>query len=163
MPQSGKRKRGTWSTALAALLWAGLVRVAVLQHVTWSVNSLCRVFGSRPFATRRHDRATNLWRLALLSFGESWHNMHHSDPACARHGVDPGQVDISAAVIRAFERLGWATKVRWPTPARLDSRRRGPGRDQQQPALVPGGPWTAPPAAPASRLSSLPASSDRIR
>ena len=82
---------GTWRTALAALLWAGLVRVTVLQHVTWSVNSLCHVFGSRPFATRRHDRATNLWPLALLSFGESWHNMHHSDPACARHGVDPAR------------------------------------------------------------------------
>jgi fatty-acid desaturase len=66
------------------------------------------VFGSRPIATRRHDRATNLWPLALLSFGESWHNMHHSDPACARHGVDPGQVDISAAVIRVFESLGWS-------------------------------------------------------
>jgi hypothetical protein len=48
---------------------------------TWSVNSLCHVFGTRPFATRRHDRATNLWPLALISFGESWHNMHHSDPA----------------------------------------------------------------------------------
>jgi fatty-acid desaturase len=81
------------------------------------------VFGACPFATRRHDRATNLWPLALVSFGESWHNMHHSDPACARHGADPGQVDMSAAVIRVFERLGWATMVRWPTPARLDSRR----------------------------------------
>jgi hypothetical protein len=114
---------GTWHAALAALLWAGLVRVAVLQHVTWSVNSLCHVLGTRPFATRRYDRATNLWPLALVSFGESWHNMHHSDPACARHGADPGQVDISAAVIRVFERLGWATKVRWPTPAHLDSHR----------------------------------------
>ena len=151
---------GTWRAGLAALLWAGLVRVAVLQHVTWSVNSLCHVFGSRPFATHRYDRATNLWPLALLSLGESWHNMHHSDPACARHGADPGQVDISAAVIRAFERLGWATKVRWPTPAHLDSRR-GPG--QQQSALQPGEPWTAPPAAPANRLSTLPASSYRIR
>jgi stearoyl-CoA desaturase (Delta-9 desaturase) len=119
---------GTWHAALAALLWAGLVRVAVLQHVTWSVNSLCHVLGTRPFATRRHDRATNLWPLALVSFGESWHNMHHSDPACARHGADPGQVDISAAVIRVFERLGWATKVRWPTPAHLDSRRLGSDR-----------------------------------
>jgi stearoyl-CoA desaturase (delta-9 desaturase) len=114
---------GTWRNALGALVWAGLVRIAVLQHVTWSVNSLCHVFGARPFATRRYDRATNLWPLALVSFGESWHNMHHSDPACARHGANPGQVDISAAVIRVFERLGWATKVRWPTPARLDSRR----------------------------------------
>jgi stearoyl-CoA desaturase (delta-9 desaturase) len=123
---------GTWRTALTALLRAGLVRVAVLQHVTWSVNSLCHVLGSRPFATRRYDRATNLWPLALLSFGESWHNMHHSDPACARHGVDPGQVDISAALIRIFEGLGWATKVRWPTPARLDRRRRDGIRSEKR-------------------------------
>ena len=115
---------GSWRTALLALLWAGLVRVTVLQHVTWSVNSLCHVFGSRPFATRRHDRATNLWPLALVSFGESWHNMHHSDPACARHGAEPGQIDISAAVIRLFERLGWATGVHWPVAARLAARRR---------------------------------------
>jgi stearoyl-CoA desaturase (delta-9 desaturase) len=116
---------GTWRTALFGLLWAGLVRVTVLQHVTWSVNSLCHVFGSRPFATRRYDRATNLWPLALVSFGESWHNMHHSDPACARHGAEPGQIDISAAVIRVFERLGWATGVHWPVSARLAARRQG--------------------------------------
>jgi hypothetical protein len=110
----------------------GLVRVTVLQHVTWSVNSLCHVIGARPFTTRRCDRATNLWPLALLSLGESWHNMHHSDPACARHGADPGQVDVSAAVIRVFERLGWATGVHWPVPARMDSRR----RDQGQPSIA---------------------------
>jgi len=115
---------GSWRTALLGLLWAGLVRVTVLQHVTWSVNSLCHVFGNRPFATRRHDRATNLWPLALVSFGESWHNMHHSDPACARHGAEPGQIDISASVIRVFERLGWATGVHWPDPDRLAARRR---------------------------------------
>jgi stearoyl-CoA desaturase (delta-9 desaturase) len=119
---------GGWPAALSALLWGGLVRVTVLQHVTWSVNSLCHVIGTRPFTTRRHDRATNLWPLALLSLGESWHNMHHSDPACARHGADPGQVDISAAVIRVFERLGWATSVRWPARDRLDARRRARGR-----------------------------------
>src|SRR5580692_4858358 len=115
---------GTWQAGLAALLWAGLVRVALLQHVTWSVNSLCHVFGTRPFTTRLHDRATNLWPLALVSFGESWHNMHHSDPACARHGAERGQVDISASVIRVFERLGWATGVHWPVPERLAARRR---------------------------------------
>jgi stearoyl-CoA desaturase (Delta-9 desaturase) len=125
---------GSWHAGLGTLLWAGLVRVAVLQHVTWSVNSLCHVIGTRPFTTRRHDRATNLWPLALLSLGESWHNMHHSDPACARHGADPGQVDISAAVIRVFERLGWATAVHWPVPTRLESRRRGQGRAQSRPA-----------------------------
>jgi hypothetical protein len=79
-----------WRAALGALLWPGLVRVTVLQHVTWSVNSLCHVVGARPFTTRRHDRATNLWPLALLSLGESWHNMHHSDLACARYRADPG-------------------------------------------------------------------------
>lgn len=55
-------------------------------HVAWSVNSLCHLVGNRPFSTRRHDRATNLWPLALVSLGESWHKMHHSDPTCARHG-----------------------------------------------------------------------------
>jgi len=115
---------GTWRTGLFGLLRAGLVRVAAPQHVTWRVNPPCRVLGSRPFATRRHDRATNLWPLALVSFGESWHNMHHSDPACGRHGAEPGQVGISAAVIRVFERLGWATEVRWPVHARPAARRR---------------------------------------
>jgi hypothetical protein len=87
--------------------------------------------------------------------------MHHSDPACARHGADRGQVDISAAVIRIFERLGWATKVHWPTPARLDSRRRCPGRGEREPALQPEGRRTG--RAAASRLSPLPAEGDRIR
>lgn len=110
----------------AALVWAGLARVFLLQHVTWSVNSLCHLLGTRPFATRRHDRATNLWPLALLSMGESWHNTHHSDPTCARHGVDRGQIDLSAAVIRLFERLGWATDVRWPDSRRLAQHRLPP-------------------------------------
>jgi stearoyl-CoA desaturase (Delta-9 desaturase) len=125
---------GTLRTALTALLWAGLARVALLQHVTWSVNSLCHVFGTRPYTTRRHDRATNLWPLAVLSFGESWHNMHHSDPVCARHGADPRQIDMSAAVIRIFERLGWASAVHWPDPARLERLRRQPGKDQPRQA-----------------------------
>jgi stearoyl-CoA desaturase (delta-9 desaturase) len=112
--------------AVLALLWAGLVRIFLLQHVTWSVNSLCHLLGNRPFTTRRHDRATNLWPMALLSLGESWHNTHHSDPSCARHGVDRGQVDLSAEVIRVFERAGWATGVRWPEASRLDRRRRQP-------------------------------------
>ncbi|MEV4805950.1 fatty acid desaturase [Nonomuraea sp. NPDC049421] len=117
---------GTLYGGLTAFLWAGLIRVALLQHVTWSVNSLCHVIGSRPFRTRRHDRATNLWPLALLSFGESWHNGHHSDPSCARHGLDRGQVDPSGGLIRLFERLGWASDVRWPDAERIRRRRAVP-------------------------------------
>ena len=110
---------GTWYAAFTALVWAGLVRIGLLQHVTWSVNSLCHVLGTRPFTTRKYDRATNLWPLAVLSFGESWHNSHHADPSGARHGVLPGQLDPSARVIWIFERLRWAHDVRWPRPDRL--------------------------------------------
>ncbi|MGH3437746.1 MAG: acyl-CoA desaturase [Sciscionella sp.] len=109
----------TWSVwgAVSALFWAGLVRIGLLHHVTWSVNSICHMIGSRPFTTR--DRSANVWPLALASFGESWHNLHHADPTCARHGVRRGQIDISARVIWIFEKLGWVHDVRWPTPARL--------------------------------------------
>lgn len=108
---------GTWS----ALFWAGLVRIAVLHHTTWSINSVCHVWGTKPFASR--DRATNVWPLAVLSMGESWHNLHHADPTCARHGVDRGQLDSSARLIAVFEGFGWASDVRWPRADRLDRRR----------------------------------------
>src|SRR6201991_4282214 len=108
----------SWWGALTALFWAGLVRGGVLHHVTWSINSICHMVGDRPFAAR--DRSANVWWLAVLSFGESWHNLHHADPTCARHGVRRGQIDISARVIRIFEKLGWAHSVRWPTPRRLE-------------------------------------------
>ncbi|MET8851609.1 acyl-CoA desaturase [Amycolatopsis sp. NPDC004625] len=113
----------TWSVwgAVTAFFWAGLVRIAFLHHVSWSVNSVCHLIGERPFASR--DRAANFWPLALLSMGESWHNSHHADPTCARHGVLRGQVDISARVIRTFEQLGWATDVRWPRADRLAAKR----------------------------------------
>jgi stearoyl-CoA desaturase (Delta-9 desaturase) len=103
--------------AMSAFFWASLVRVAFQHHISWSVNSICHIFGERPFAAR--DRSTNLWPLAILSMGESWHNLHHADPTSARHGVSRGQVDISARLIWVFEKLGWAYDVRWPTAARL--------------------------------------------
>jgi stearoyl-CoA desaturase (delta-9 desaturase) len=107
----------SWWGALTAFFWAGLVRVAVLHHVTWSTNSICHMIGERPFAAR--DKSANFWPLAILSMGEAWHNLHHADPTCARHGVQRGQIDISARLIWVFERLGWAYDVRWPTPQRL--------------------------------------------
>jgi stearoyl-CoA desaturase (delta-9 desaturase) len=108
---------GAIGGALTALLWAGIARMALLHHVTWSVNSVCHMFGKQP-ATRR-DRSTNLALLSLISFGESWHNFHHAHPASARHGALPRQLDPSAALIRAFERLGFATHVRWPTELQI--------------------------------------------
>ncbi len=107
----------SWHGALTAFFWAGLVRIALLHHVTWSVNSICHMIGERPFAAR--DKSANFWPLAILSFGESWHNLHHADPTCARHGVLRGQIDMSAREIWLFEKLGWATNVRWPSVQRL--------------------------------------------
>lgn len=104
---------GTLFGGLTALIWAGLARVALLQHVTWSVNSLCHVFGTRPYETRAFDRATNFWPLAFVSFGESWHNCHHSAPGCARHGRGRWQFDLAAETIRMCEAFRWVRDVRW--------------------------------------------------
>jgi stearoyl-CoA desaturase (Delta-9 desaturase) len=112
---------GTIAGAVTALVWGGLVRIFLVHHVTWSVNSVCHAFGRRPFQTR--DRSKNFAPLALLSLGESWHNSHHAFPTLARHGVDRGQLDLTAACIRIWERLGWAHDVHWPRPAQLARRR----------------------------------------
>ncbi|MFC6086140.1 acyl-CoA desaturase [Sphaerisporangium aureirubrum] len=115
----------TWSItgALTAFFWASLVRISLLHHVTWSINSVCHVFGNEDFDVR--DKSRNVWWLAIPSFGESWHNLHHSEPTSARHGALKGQLDPSARVIRWFEQAGWATDVRWPTPERLAAKRLG--------------------------------------
>jgi stearoyl-CoA desaturase (Delta-9 desaturase) len=109
----------SWQGALTAFFWAGLVRIGLMHHITWSINSVCHVYGERPFEMRHGDRAANFWPLAIVSFGESWHNLHHADPTCARHGVLRGQVDISARTIWLFEKLGWVSDVRWPRPERI--------------------------------------------
>ncbi|MCK9893163.1 acyl-CoA desaturase [Frankia sp. AgB32] len=112
---------GSFEAALQAFFWAGLVRVALLHHVTWSVNSICHVLGSRPYRSR--DQSTNVWPLALLSMGESWHNLHHAEPTSARHGVRPWQIDTSFYLIKMMEVLRLVRDVRWPDPARLAAKR----------------------------------------
>jgi stearoyl-CoA desaturase (delta-9 desaturase) len=107
----------SWIGFLTGLFWGGIVRIAIVHHVTWSINSICHVFGKRPFKSR--DLSSNVAWLAIPSFGESWHNLHHADPTCARHGVLKGQIDLSANVIRALEMTGLASDVRWPKPERL--------------------------------------------
>jgi stearoyl-CoA desaturase (delta-9 desaturase) len=96
---------------LTGLLWAGGVRIFLLHHVTWSINSICHTVGRRPFVT--NDRSTNVGALCVLSFGESWHNGHHAFPRSARHGILRHQCDSSARLIAVFERLGWAKDVHW--------------------------------------------------
>jgi stearoyl-CoA desaturase (Delta-9 desaturase) len=107
----------SWYGALTALFWGSLVRVAFLHHVTWSINSICHTFGKEEFEVR--DKSRNVNWLAILSFGESWHNLHHSDPTCARHGALRGQIDTAGRLIWFAEKLGWAYDVRWPDETKL--------------------------------------------
>lgn len=102
---------------LTTFLWAGVGRMVLLHHVTWSVNSVCHMVGDRPFRTR--DRSANVALLGPLSMGESFHNFHHAAPASARHGALRHQFDSSALLIGAFERFGWAGAVKWPEPDRV--------------------------------------------
>jgi stearoyl-CoA desaturase (delta-9 desaturase) len=106
----------TLSGALRGYVWGGLVRIFLVHHVTWSVNSICHFFGSRRFEVE--DRSTNVAWLALPSLGESWHHNHHAFPRSARHGLRWWEVDPSALVIRALERVGLAWNVVTITPER---------------------------------------------
>ena len=110
----------SWQGALTAYFWGSLVRVSLLHHVTWSINSICHAVGERPFVSR--DKSGNVWWLAIPSMGESWHNLHHADPTSARHGVLKGQLDSSARIIWALEKAGWVYDVRWPVQERIDSK-----------------------------------------
>lgn len=113
----------SWQGALTAFFWGSLVRICLLHHVTFAINSVCHISGRRPFRTR--DRSQNVWWLALLSFGEAWHNFHHAEPTSARHGVRLLEIDTSAIAIRVMEKLHWVTDVRWPD-ASIIARRRVP-------------------------------------
>lgn len=117
----------SWQGAATAFFWGTLVRVGLLHHVTWSINSICHASGARPFRSR--DMSGNVWWLAALSMGESWHNTHHADPTLARHGAQRGQIDSSARIIALLERAGLVWDVRWPTARRLAARQvEGSGR-----------------------------------
>jgi stearoyl-CoA desaturase (Delta-9 desaturase) len=111
---------GSWTGALTGLLWGGLVRVFLLHHVTWSINSVCHFFGRRRFAT--DDHSTNVWWLALPSMGEAWHHNHHAFPRSAVHGLRRVELDPSGWVIAALERLGLAWDVVRIAPERQRSR-----------------------------------------
>jgi stearoyl-CoA desaturase (delta-9 desaturase) len=107
---------GTLVAGLTALLWGGLVRVFVLHHFTYSINSLCHVFGRRDFETS--DESRNLALIALPTLGEAWHNNHHAFPTSAVHGLRRWQIDVSALVISALERAGLIWDVVRPSADR---------------------------------------------
>ena len=109
---------GSWKGAATGLLWGGLVRIFLLHHVTWSINSICHFVGRRRFAV--DDHSTNVFWLALPSFGEAWHHNHHTFPRSAQHGLARWErfMDPSAGVIWTLEKLGLAWNVVRITPER---------------------------------------------
>jgi stearoyl-CoA desaturase (Delta-9 desaturase) len=113
---------GTLAGAATAFLWGGLVRIFLVHHVTWSVNSICHFLGTRRFDT--DDESTNVFWLALPSFGESWHHNHHAFPRSAVHGLRRWELDPSGLVIAAMEKLGLARNVVRISPERQAQRLR---------------------------------------
>jgi stearoyl-CoA desaturase (Delta-9 desaturase) len=111
---------GTVAGAATGLLWGGLVRIFFVHHVTWSVNSVCHFLGSRRFDT--DDRSTNVFWLALPSLGESWHHNHHAFPRSAVHGLKRWEMDPSALLIAAMEKVGLARNVVRISPERQAER-----------------------------------------
>ena len=109
---------GTWMGAWFGLLWGGLARIFFVHHVTWSVNSVCHLWGRQPYRTG--DDSRNNFVFGVLALGEGWHNNHHAFPASARHGLRWWQIDVSYWVIRGLALLGLAWNVRLPT-ARLNA------------------------------------------
>jgi stearoyl-CoA desaturase (delta-9 desaturase) len=110
----------TPAAALGGFIWGGLVRTFVLHHVTWSVNSVCHVWGQRPFDTPDHSKNNAIF--GLLAFGEGWHNNHHAFPTSARHGLRWWQIDFTYWIIRGMNAAGLVTDVRIPPPAAIAAR-----------------------------------------
>jgi stearoyl-CoA desaturase (Delta-9 desaturase) len=106
----------TLGGALQGYIWGGLVRIFLVHHVTWSVNSVCHYFGSRRFDIE--DHSTNVGWLAVLSLGESWHHNHHAFPRSAYHGLRWWEIDVSGLIIASMARLGLAWDVVRITPER---------------------------------------------
>jgi stearoyl-CoA desaturase (delta-9 desaturase) len=107
----------SWQAAVTAFVWGSLVRIFLMHHVTWSVNSICHYFGRRPYETG--DMSTNNWLMSVVSFGEGWHNNHHAFPSSAFHGLEWWQVDLSGLVIRGLRSVGLVRNVRVPTARQL--------------------------------------------
>lgn len=105
----------SWAGALTGFIWGGLVRVFLVHHVTWSINSACHLWGQRTY--RSDDLSTDNALFGLLALGEGWHNSHHAFPTSARHGLRWWQLDLSYAVIRLLAAVGLAWKVNVPTLA----------------------------------------------
>jgi len=111
----------SWMGVLLGFIWGGLVRIFLVHHVTWSINSVCHIWGTRPFDT--HDESRNNAIFGVLAFGEGWHNNHHAFPTSARHGLRWWQLDVTYMIIRGMALVGLARDIRVPSPDRIAAKR----------------------------------------
>jgi stearoyl-CoA desaturase (delta-9 desaturase) len=112
---------GSWSGMLWAFIWGSLVRIFLLHHVTWSINSVCHFYGREAY--RAHDESRNVWPLSFVSFGEAWHNNHHAFPWSARLGLRAWQVDPGWYALRVFRGLRMVSNVKVPTRKQMEAKR----------------------------------------
>jgi len=103
---------GGWQGALLGLIWGGLVRIFINHHVTWSVNSVCHIWGYQSYPS--HDESRNNFIVGVIGMGEGWHNNHHAFPTSARHGLKWWEFDLSWVFIRGLMLLGLARNVKLP-------------------------------------------------
>ncbi|MBS0189706.1 MAG: fatty acid desaturase [Phycisphaerales bacterium] len=112
----------SWTGVMLGFLWGGLVRVLLVHHITWSVNSICHLWGTRPFESR--DQSRNNAIVGILAMGEGWHNNHHAFPTSARHGLRWWELDASYWLIRSLKAVGLASDIRKPDPLRIAAKKR---------------------------------------
>ncbi len=125
---------GSLFAGFTAFVWGGLVRVFLLHHATWSVNSICHLYGRRPFEIE--DESRNNWLVSLVSLGEGWHHNHHAFPSSARHGLERGQFDPSWWIISTMARLRLISNVRQPSPEQVEAKRPGVATGGEQRPLA---------------------------
>lgn len=112
---------GSWHGAWTSFVWGSLVRIFVLHHATWSINSICHYFGRRPYTSK--DQSANNFALGFITFGEAWHNNHHAFPSSAWLGLEWWQLDPGKWCIKFFRMIGWARDVKIPTAEQRAARR----------------------------------------
>lgn len=110
----------TWMGAFLGFLWGGLVRICFVHHVTWSINSVCHIWGAQPFNTNDHSR--NNLIMGVFALGEGWHNNHHAFQSSARHGLRWWQLDMSYIIIWFMSKVGLVYDVRVPTKERIEAK-----------------------------------------
>lgn len=111
----------SWQGAVSGLLWGGFVRIFVLEHIVWAINSFLHLYGTKPYESRENSRNGGIF--ALVSLGESWHNNHHAFPESPSFGLDWYRLDPGFWLITALHRIGWAWDLKVPSDERRESRR----------------------------------------